>query len=101
MKIIKNIIKYWVLILLIVILILFSINNKPIVYSFKLTRGLIVACSDKGALISFRSLDSDDKNMSFKLYRNNELIHTFKYEDATTYLDKDYKLVFIFTDNKY
>lgn len=90
MIIIKNIIKYWVLILLIVILILFSINNKPIVYNFKLTRGLIVACSDKGALISFRSLDSDDKNMSFKLYRNNELIHTFKYEDATTYLDKEY-----------
>ena len=90
MIIIKNIIKYWVLILLIVILILFSINNKPIVYNFKLTRGLIVACSDKGALISFRSLDSDDKNTSFKLYKNNELIHTFKYEDATTYLDKEY-----------
>ena len=61
-----------------------------------LTRGLIVARTSEGALVSWRSL-KDDKNTCFKLYKNNKLLVTLDENSPTNYFDKDYKKDDVYT----
>ena len=58
--------------------------------SEKLMRGLIVAKSKDGALISWRSLKNDSENLRIELYKNNEFLKAFSFYDSTDYFDFDY-----------
>ena len=86
----KKIIFVLLLVFLILILIC-NLHNKSSYEVEKLTRGFIVAKSNDGALISWRSLKNDSNNTGFELYKNNNLLKTFSNVDSTNYFDSNYE----------
>ncbi len=62
-----------------------------------LNRGLVVANTGNGMLLSWRSLGTDSINTTFKLFKNGELIHECGASDATTYLDTSGKVTDYYT----
>lgn len=93
----------FIILFIIILFLIFTIRiiNISEKYEPHFTRGLIIVNTNKGILISYRSL-KEDSNNTFKIYKNNKLI---KELDNTNYLDKDgnindtYRLE-IYNDNK-
>ena len=55
----------------------------------KLSRSLTIVKTNNGILIEWRSLGTDNKNTTFKLYKNHVLIKEINKEDQTNYLDQN------------
>lgn len=52
-----------------------------------LNRGLVAVKVSNGIFLSWRFLGSDDKNISFNIYRNNTLVNSSPVTNSTNYLD--------------
>lgn len=78
----------FLIVIILVLLIIIPKSNHYVKNSF--TRGLIVASSKEGALVSWRSLEEDNSSITFKLYKNNVLLKEFNYKDPNNYIDKEH-----------
>lgn len=54
----------------------------------KLDRGLVAVTATRGAFISWRSLDSDPRNMTFDIYRDGQKLNTEPITGGTNYADR-------------
>lgn len=66
-----------------------------------LDRGLVVANTGNGMLLSWRSLATDNANTTFKLYKNGTLLADISADKATNYLDKSGKATDKYTIEAY
>ncbi len=53
----------------------------------KLDRGLVAIATDEGVFLSWRYLGTDDKNITFNVYRDGECITSEALADKTNYVD--------------